>query len=164
MQDGWKDDLRWIREDLARSQKELETKSTTSASPLFLSSSLPQLLLRLEGSPRLQCRAVSSLLASRASLASTVTSSLSSLRSQQASFTEQHAESTSSALRELKLLATRSDEDATRAEELRGEFVRLKRAMVEHQAEEGEQRGPELGTVQGAGRQEEQTEAGAAAG
>jgi len=36
MQEGWKDDLRWIREDLARSQKELETKSSTSASiPLY---------------------------------------------------------------------------------------------------------------------------------
>lgn len=37
MQEGWKDDLRWIREDLARSQKELETKSSTSA-PLSLPS------------------------------------------------------------------------------------------------------------------------------
>ncbi|BGP47776.1 hypothetical protein JCM10450v2_003641 [Rhodotorula kratochvilovae] len=107
MQEGWKDDLRWIREDLARSQKELETKSST----------------------------ISTLLASRASLASTVDTSLSSLRATHTTFAEQHTQSTSSALKELSLLSSRSEADARRAEDLKGEFGRLKRAMVEYQHE-----------------------------
>ncbi|GAA5946167.1 hypothetical protein JCM3775_006303 [Rhodotorula graminis] len=116
MQEGWKDDLRWIREDLARSQKELEVKSST----------------------------IATLLASRASLADTATSSLSSLRSDQASFAEQHSASTSSALKQLTLLATKGEADSRRADELRAEFGRLKRAMAEH-AQEGERswEGPE---------------------
>ncbi|GAA5914702.1 hypothetical protein JCM8208_000417 [Rhodotorula glutinis] len=109
MQEGWKDDLRWIREDLARSQKELETKSST----------------------------IATLLASRTSHADTATSSLTSLRSEQAAFAEQHTASTSSALKELTLLATKSEADSRRADELRAEFGRLKRAMAEHALEGG---------------------------
>ncbi|GAA6055084.1 hypothetical protein JCM3770_001787 [Rhodotorula araucariae] len=107
MQEGWKEDLRWIREDLARSQKELENKSAT----------------------------ISTLLTSRASLSSTVDTSLSSIRATHAIFTEQHTQSTSVALKELSLLSTRSEADARRTEELKGEFGRLKRAMVDYQTE-----------------------------
>ncbi|GAA5855874.1 hypothetical protein JCM9279_001152 [Rhodotorula babjevae] len=133
MQEGWKDDLRWIREDLARSQKELETKSST----------------------------IASLLASRTSVADTATSSLSSLRTEHASFTEQHAASTSSALKQLTLLATKSEADSRRADELRAEFGRLKRAMAEHAVErEGTGEGEERVT-RGEERQVGQVEAAA---
>lgn len=30
MQDGWRDDLRWVKDDLKRTQRELDTKTSTS--------------------------------------------------------------------------------------------------------------------------------------
>lgn len=31
MQEGWREDLKWLREDLAKSQRELEAKTAMSA-------------------------------------------------------------------------------------------------------------------------------------
>jgi hypothetical protein len=30
LQDGWRDDLRWLKDDLKRTQRELDTKTSTS--------------------------------------------------------------------------------------------------------------------------------------
>ncbi|BGP24238.1 hypothetical protein Rt10032_c03g1634 [Rhodotorula toruloides] len=104
MQEGWREDLKWLREDLAKSQRELEVKTAT----------------------------ISKLLASRTSLSTTIDSDLSSLRSTHTTFTEQHASSTTAALKELQNLSNRSEADSKKADELGVEFVRLRRAMAEY--------------------------------
>ncbi|GAA5843887.1 hypothetical protein JCM11251_003544 [Rhodosporidiobolus azoricus] len=107
MSEGWRSDLKWLREDLAKSEKELETKASS----------------------------LTKLLHTRESLQSTVTTTLSSLQASQSDFQKQHVASTSSALKQLKLLTTSHEDDARRAEDLRGEFTRLRRNMAEYQAD-----------------------------
>ncbi|GAA6043800.1 hypothetical protein JCM8097_007716 [Rhodosporidiobolus ruineniae] len=108
MSEGWRDDLKWLKEDLAKSERELESKASH----------------------------LTKLLSTRASLDSTVSTTLTALSSTQSDFVKQHASSTQSALKQLKLLSTKNDEDAKRAEELRGEFGRLRRNMAEYKEDE----------------------------
>ncbi|GAA5983049.1 hypothetical protein JCM11641_004707 [Rhodosporidiobolus odoratus] len=107
MSEGWRSDLKWLKEDLAKSEKELEFKASS----------------------------LSKLLSTRTSLQSTVTTTLSSLQSTQTEFIQTHSTSTSSALKQLTLLSSRHEEDAKRAQELKGEFGRLRRRMVEYAAD-----------------------------
>ncbi|GAA5917405.1 hypothetical protein JCM6882_000848 [Rhodosporidiobolus microsporus] len=122
MSEGWRSDLKWLREDLVKSEKELETKASS----------------------------LSKLLQSRESLQTTVQTTLSSLQTSQSDFIKQHSTSTSSALKQLQLLTTKHDDDARRAEDLRGEFGRLRRNMAEYQ-EGGAGEGGELGVAAGEG-------------
>lgn len=144
MQEGWREDLKWLREDLAKSQRELEAKTATSACRRWLAMTWRAQPLTL-ASPPVPPSAVSKLLASRTSLSATIDSDLSSLRSAHTAFTEQHASSTNAALKELKLLSTRSEADTKKAEELGVEFVRLRRAMVEYREGDGADAGGGIG-------------------
>ncbi|KWU43043.1 hypothetical protein RHOSPDRAFT_29827 [Rhodotorula sp. JG-1b] len=109
MQDGWRDDLRWLKDDLKRSQRELDTKTST----------------------------ITKLLAEREGIASVQVSDLSSLRAHHVAFQEQHTSAASTALKELGLLSGRTEQDRQRTESLREEFARLRRAMVDFELEAG---------------------------
>ncbi|GAA6020912.1 hypothetical protein JCM10207_003185 [Rhodosporidiobolus poonsookiae] len=124
MSDGWRADLTWLKSDLVKSEKELEAKAST----------------------------ITKLLQSRESLQSTVQSTLSSLETTQQDFIKTHTASTSTALKQLTLLSTRHDADARRADDLRGEFGRLRRHMAEYQDEQGAGEGAATGATEGGGR------------
>lgn len=107
MQDGWRDDLRWLKDDLKRTQRELDTKTST----------------------------ITKLLAEREGVASLHVSDLSSLRAHHVAFQEQHSSAASTALEQLGVLSGRSEQDRQRTESLQEEFARLRRAMVEFELE-----------------------------
>ncbi|KAG0657157.1 hypothetical protein C6P46_006654 [Rhodotorula mucilaginosa] len=107
MQDGWRDDLRWLKDDLKRTQRELDTKTST----------------------------ITKLLAEREGIASLHVSDLSSLRAHHVAFQEQHTSESSTALKQLGLLSGRTEQDRQRTESLREEFARLRRAMVDFEME-----------------------------
>ncbi|GAA5982273.1 hypothetical protein JCM10908_004810 [Rhodotorula pacifica] len=115
MQDGWRDDLRWLKEDLNRTQRELETKTST----------------------------LNKLLAEREGIASSHVADLSSLRAHHATFHEQYASTASTALKKLGLLSTQTERDQQRVDTVFGEFARLRRAMVDFEQEAAEA-GPPL--------------------
>ncbi|BGP15626.1 hypothetical protein JCM10213_004146 [Rhodosporidiobolus nylandii] len=110
MSEGWRSDLKWLKSDLMKQEKEMEQKAA----------------------------ALNKLLLARSATHSTLSSTLTSLSSLQTDFARQHASSTSGALKELRLLSDKNEQDGKRAEELKGEFGRLRRSMAEYAAAEAQ--------------------------
>ncbi|GAA5876698.1 hypothetical protein JCM3774_005917 [Rhodotorula dairenensis] len=102
MQDGWRDDLRWLKNDLERTRRELETKTST----------------------------LNKLLSEREGVASTHVADLSTLRAHQATFHEQHASVAATALKQLGLLSTRTEQDRGRTDSLHADLARLRKTIV----------------------------------
>ncbi|GAA5855315.1 hypothetical protein JCM8547_009029 [Rhodosporidiobolus lusitaniae] len=109
MADGWRSDLKWLKSDLAKSEKELEAKSST----------LTKLLL------------------ARSTSSTSLTTTLSSLSTVHADFTKQHVASTQSALKQLRLLGEEQEGEVKRVGALEGELRGLRRRMVEYNEGDG---------------------------
>lgn len=144
MSDGWRHDLKWLKSDLAKSEKDLETKSSHRSSPLplplplFHSSSPPYFSRLPPASLPPPSLAVTKLLAARTNTSTTLSSTLTSLTALSTDFTKTHQATTSSALKELSLLSKRGEEEQGKAEELRTELGGLRKRMREYQEEEAE--------------------------
>lgn len=131
MQDGWRDDLRWLKEDLKRTQRELETKSSTREPRLADRGTLATTWqLRRAETVASSFFPVNRLVAERQGVASTHVADLSALRAHHVTFHEQHASGTATALKQLGLLSDRTEQDRGRTESLGAEFARLRTAMI----------------------------------
>ncbi|GAA5930505.1 hypothetical protein JCM1841_006562 [Sporobolomyces salmonicolor] len=107
MSEGWRADLKWLRSDLAKSEKDLDAKSSS----------------------------LSKALSTRSSLHSTVRATLATLEYSQSEFIKSYTASTASALKQLQGLSARNDHDSRTAERLAGEFTRLRRNIQSAEAD-----------------------------
>ncbi|GAA6026347.1 hypothetical protein JCM8202_001955 [Rhodotorula sphaerocarpa] len=121
MQEGWRDDLRWLKEELKRTKRELDAKDSK----------------------------LTKILSDRTNLAASVSADVTALRTTTATLSKRHDQASSSAFRQLGLLAERTEGDRERVGELQGELKRLRRSMVEFQVDEAAAAGAGRGAADG---------------
>lgn len=146
MQEGWRDDLRWLKEELKRTKRELDAKdSKRELGTRQPSRLLPPPLALTVTAPT----AVTKVLSDRTNLAASVSADVTALRTTTATLSKRHDQASSSAFRQLGLLAERTEGDRERVGELQGELKRLRRSMVEFQVDEAAAAGAGRGAADG---------------